>query len=331
MRIVKAFRTTLTHGFVVLLGLLGGSVSALALELDINWPAPTVGMQFYGLVKIADSTLIAVGEHSTVATLTARRDINDKVDVNLASVGDGGLTAVCAWPTGTLVVTAQDGSIWRRDDKEAWALAKTPKVNDIDQDGEPLFNCWCGKDGIGLVVGAFGTIFRTVDYGRKWSRISIDYDDDYHLYDVYQSREGVVIVGEAGRIYRSRDQGKNWVRDIAPYNGSLFKAVVAADGSELVFGLRGTILTRSANGGDWRVLRAAGQGEAYFAALVSQDGSSVLLGDATGNIDRLRGGKIENVTALFGRPSVMELVEVNGIYVVATTNGLSVLEMKSGY
>lgn len=329
MKPIKSF-CIVALTFSVTLGMPSRSVSATALEADIYRPEKAVGIQFYGLAKIAENTLIAVGEHGTVATLTVKRGQANETELDMASVGDGGLTAVCAWPTGTLVVTAQDGSIWRRDDKEAWALAKTPKVNDIDQDSEPLFNCWCGKDGIGLAAGAFGTIFRTVDYGREWSRISIDDDDDYHLYDVYQSREGVVIVGEAGRIYRSRDQGKNWVRDIAPYNGSLFKAMVTTDGSELAFGLRGTILTPSANGSDWRVLRAAGQGEAYFAALVSQDGSNVLLGDATGNIDRLRGGKIENVTALFGRPSVMEIVEVNGIYVVATTNGLSVLQMKSG-
>lgn len=325
MNPIKAFYTA-TLAFSVTLGVPGHFVSATALEAEIHRPEKAVGMEFYGLAKIAENAVIAVGEHGTVATLTVKRGQANEMELDMASIGNSGLTAVCTWPNGTLAMTAQDGSIWRRGDARGGAPANTLKVQDIDQE-RPLFNCWCGENGIGLAVGAFGTILRTVDYGREWLPIAVHDDDDYHLYDVYQSRGNVVIVGEAGRIYRSYDQGENWARDVTPYNGSLFKAVARADGAMLAFGLRGTVLARStAEADEWRVLRDAGPNEAYFAALQGDHG--MLLGGATGDIDRLRNGRLENVVKLPGRPSVMDFAEVNGLYVVATTDGLSVLKLK---
>ena len=206
----------------------------------------------------------------------------------------------------------------------AQVQAQTETAENTAMGREPLFNCWCGTDGIGLAVGAFGTALRTEDYGRHWAPVSVNDDDDYHLYDIYQNQDDVVIVGEAGRIYRSGDLGKSWRRDVSPYSGSLFNALVGTEGDAIALGLRGTILVRPGEAGEWRVLRAAGRSEAYFAAI--QDDDSVLLGGATGDIDRLRNGEIGHVFNLPGRPSVMELVEVDGLYLVVTTDGLSVLK-----
>jgi photosystem II stability/assembly factor-like uncharacterized protein len=302
-----------------------GVVSSGGRQTAIYMPEGTAGIQFYGAVTIVKDVVVAVGEHGTVATLTATGAFPGEMKLDLATLGSSALTAVCAWPNGVRVITSQDGAIWRSDDAGTWVLADSLTKKDSIRGGGPLFNCWCGEDGIGLAVGAFGTILRTDDYGRTWSPVSVNDDDDYHLYDICGSQDDVFIVGEAGRIYRSGDLGRNWTVDVSPYNGSIFNATVRADGDILAFGLRGTVLARSAEGNDWRVLSAAGGKEAYFAAI--RDGDSVLLGGADGDIDRLRNETIEHVFKLPGRPSVIDLTEVNGFFVVATTDGLSVLKL----
>lgn len=312
----------------VMLGVFSRVVLGTALAPETSWLSQSVGIPFYGLAKTGRDTLVAVGERGTVAKLTVDKRLPSGVRLALTTVGQSGLTGLCAWRNGTLAMTGQDGAIWRTDDGEAWARAITSRsregARDKAQASDPLFNCWCGDEGVGIAVGAFGKILRTVNYGRDWSTASVQDDDDYHLYDVFQNRGGMLIVGEAGRIYRSGDAGESWLRDVSPYKGSLFKGLSIANGSALAFGLRGTILARSAEDGDWRVVRAAGRNEPYFAAVEADQG--VLLGGATGDIDRLRDEKIESFIKIPGRPSVMGIAKFNGDYLVATTHGLSVIK-----
>lgn len=312
----------------VVLSIFSCVVSGTALSSETSWLSQSVGISFYGLARTNSDTLVAVGERGTVVKLTVDRTPPSGVRFALTTVGQSGLTGLCAWRDGTLAMTGQDGTIWRSNDGDSWTRAMIVRSRegavDEAQASEPLFNCWCGDDGVGIAVGAFGKILRTVNYGRDWSTASVQDDDDYHLYDVFQNRGDLIIIGEAGRIYRSGDNGQSWLREVSPYNGSLFSGLSIINGSVLAFGLRGTVLERSPEDGDWRVVRAAGQIEPYFAAV--EAGQDVLLGSATGDIDGRHEEKIENVIKIPGRPSVMGIAKFNGGYLLATTHGLSIIK-----
>lgn len=312
----------------VVLSIFSSVVSGAAFSSETSWLSQSVGISFYGLVTTNRDTLIAVGERGTVVKLTVDQTLPPGVRLALTTVGQSGLTGLCAWRDSTLAMTGQDGAIWRSNDGGSWTRAMIFRSRegavDEAQASEPLFSCWCGDDGVGIAVGAFGKILRTVNYGKEWSTVSVQDEDDYHLYDVFQNQGKLIIIGEAGRIYRSGDNGQSWLREVSPYNGSLFTGLSVTNGSVLAFGLRGTVLERSAEDGNWRVLRAAGQNEPYFAAV--EAGQGVLLGSATGDIDALHEKKIENVIKIPGRPSVMGIAKFNGGYLLATTHGLSIIK-----
>lgn len=101
---------------------------------------------------------------------------------------------------------------------------------------------------VGLAVGAYGTILRTVDGGDSWSvhNDAIDNIIGNHINKLVSGPNGeLILVGEAGLLARSDDQGETFEMLDSPYHGSLFGAVFDELGQLWIYGLRGNVYVTS--------------------------------------------------------------------------------------
>lgn len=113
--------------------------------------------------------------------------------------------------------------------------------------------------GLGVAVGAFGTVLRTEDGGLSWRAVDIDWEEfspsgyEPHVYDVHiDERDRVTLVGEFGMVLRSRDGGRNW-QLLHSGDASLFALQV--DGSTaFAVGQDGTVLRSRDEGVSWTEL-----------------------------------------------------------------------------
>lgn len=115
----------------------------------------------------------------------------------------------------------------------------------------PFMDVWFKNEQEGLIVGAFGMIFRTEDGGRNWVAMNraIDNPAGFHYYGLVKTDSCLLLVGEAGSIYRSIDQGRHWEKLLSPYEGSLFGICADPGGDKAIaVGLRGNAVVITDNG-----------------------------------------------------------------------------------
>jgi photosystem II stability/assembly factor-like uncharacterized protein len=113
--------------------------------------------------------------------------------------------------------------------------------------------------GLGIAVGAFGTVLRTEDGGFSWKVVDIDWEkffpsgEEPHVYDVHiHVDDRVTLVGEFGMVLRSDDGGRSW-RLLRSGDASLFALKV--DGSTaFAVGQDGTVLRSLDEGESWKEL-----------------------------------------------------------------------------
>jgi photosystem II stability/assembly factor-like uncharacterized protein len=222
----------------------------------------------------------------------------------IVAVGDGG----------TIALTDDDGSTWRRaaappaplltavtfaDAKHGWAVGHDTVILATTDGGEtwalqysapaeqrPLLSVLFLDAQRGITVGAYGAYLETTDGGGTWNARKV-IAEDKHLNAIVSlpssaSVGGVprlLIFGEEGTILASANEGRDWKKVASPYKGSLFGAVVAGDGAVLAFGLRGKIY-RSADGGEtWSAVENASTAS-LMGGVRLPDGAIVLAGGA---------------------------------------------------
>ncbi len=96
-----------------------------------------------------------------------------------------------------------------------------------------------------LIVGDFGSVFRSSDGGKSWTKeFVVDKDFDRHLYDILISEYGNFIVGESGTVLFQDDNSNQWEQVEIPYAGSFFGGIIQDD-TIYFFGMRGNILSTS--------------------------------------------------------------------------------------
>lgn len=140
----------------------------------------------------------------------------------------------------------------------------------------------------GFVVGAFNTVFRTMDGGRSWEPLFARTDNPNisHLYALAQHRGEVYAAGERGLLLRWDRAGERFAALASPYGGSFFGLLDTGD-ELLAYGLRGNLFASADGGASWRklatpapdsVVGGASLGAGRYA-LVTR-GGRVLLGGA---------------------------------------------------
>src|SRR3989442_9501349 len=95
----------------------------------------------------------------------------------------------------------------------------------------------------GIVVGAYGLIFATVDGGTTWQSWldRVDNPNGLHFYAIGADGDTVYLAGEQGLFARSADGGKSFARLATPYRGTYFALAAWPEGDLVLAGLRGNV------------------------------------------------------------------------------------------
>jgi photosystem II stability/assembly factor-like uncharacterized protein len=139
--------------------------------------------------------------------------------------------------------------------EDATYSLKDAKVAVQEGPTKPFMDVWFADENHGVIVGAFGMIFRTEDGGKTWTAQfhRIENSQGYHFNGLAATREALLLVGETGILYRSPDQGKTWEKLPSPYDGSLFGIVSDPAGDRAIaVGLRGNIVETLDDGATWQ-------------------------------------------------------------------------------
>jgi photosystem II stability/assembly factor-like uncharacterized protein len=195
----------------------------------------------FGVNASADG-LIAVGGAGQISSskdgVTWQRINVDLAGRSLLAVSDVGGNAIAVGQQGVIVLRNAD----------TWQEQESPTT-------ERLFSV--AQDGAGFVIaaGGFGTVLRSVDSGKSWEKLLIDWQAligqsyEPHVYNVTVDDQGrAYMAGEFGMIARSDDQGKSW-QALHSGDESLFGLAIGDRGLAYAVGQSGTIL-RSLDGGD---------------------------------------------------------------------------------
>lgn len=154
---------------------------------------------------------------------------------------------------------------------------------------------WSPQDG--LVVGAYGSILRTRDGGKRWQSVrgNLANPKGRHLYSVQRSGEQLYIVGEQGLVFRSHDAGEHFEALSTPYRGTFFGLQAQPGGVLLAYGLRGNVWRSSDDGQNWQAL-TTGQPITVTAGTLDADGRVVLV-DEGGRVLRQHGNGLKALRA----------------------------------
>lgn len=186
--------------------------------------------------------LIAVGGGGQIST---SKDGSTWQRVNIGLAGRS-LLAVSE-VGGNAIAVGQQGAIVRRNG-EKWQEQKSPTK-------ERLFAV--AQDGNGFVIasGGFGTLIRSLDSGKSWQKLTIDWPAligqsyEPHVYNVTLDARGrAYMAGEFGMIARSEDRGETW-QALNSGDESLFGLAFGERDLAYAVGQSGTIL-RSQDGGE---------------------------------------------------------------------------------
>jgi photosystem II stability/assembly factor-like uncharacterized protein len=132
-------------------------------------------------------------------------------------------------------------------------------------------------DGKLLVVGESGTLAKSSDNGKSWSRIASPYKGSY--FGVVQAKDGSVIVhGMRGRIYRSGPNLDNFVQIENKSVATLMGSTVFPDGAVVLAGLAGTLLISNDAGASFTA-QPTGTTKAFSGVVLGGPNAAVLIGE----------------------------------------------------
>jgi photosystem II stability/assembly factor-like uncharacterized protein len=106
---------------------------------------------------------------------------------------------------------------------------------------KPFLDVAFTNEEVGIIVGAYGLIFHTMDGGKTWASWinRIDNPKGFHFYNLQVDRNLIYLAGEQGLFCFSDDGGQSFRRITTPYRGSFFTSTLSKSGKLLIAGLRG--------------------------------------------------------------------------------------------
>jgi photosystem II stability/assembly factor-like uncharacterized protein len=149
-----------------------------------------------------------------------------------------------------------------------------------DGPDKPFLSIHFQSDRQGLVVGAYGLVYKTADGGQTWQpwQDHLDNPDGQHLYAITSHGDRLLLAGEQGYFARSSDSGERFARQKTSYAGTLF-GLETRDGIHLVaYGLRGNAVFSPDAGGSWEAVKTGVVG-AIDGSCVLQSGQYVFVTD----------------------------------------------------
>jgi photosystem II stability/assembly factor-like uncharacterized protein len=172
----------------------------------------------------------------------------------------------------------------------------------------PFLDVLFDASGNGFVVGAFGMILHSRDFGASWEPWVERSENDrrMHLYGLAEHAGTFYVSGEQGLLMRLDVPSQRFVQVQTPYSGTYF-GVRAVDGLLLAHGLRGNLFASRDGGGSWEKIET-GLGSSLVSTVeqggqlivVSQSGQMVALDRHSLAVTPLRtqrGGEVYGASA----------------------------------
>ncbi len=191
---------------------------------------------------------------------------------------------------------------------------------------KPLLDVLFWSRDEGVVVGAYGFVFKTEDGGKTWTNLgpNMDNPDRFHLNAITRIKGGTLLVaGEAGVLFRSTDQGESWESIDSPYDGSFFGvSPTGEEGEALAFGLRGNLFRSTDDGVSWEPLDSNTEstlmGASYDGSrgitIVGNSGSVLTSSDGGMTfIETIRENRLGNVSVVHISKDRLVMVGENGV------------------
>ncbi len=279
-------------------------------------------------VTRAGSRLVAVGERGIVIFSDDAGDTWHQADVPVGAT----LTTVvftapdqgwAAGHSGVVLHTTDKGQSWQRQlegvaaaqmaletaraaaarlpsqDKAAARLVKNAELLVADGPDKPFLDLYFANAQEGIVIGAYGLIFRTSDGGQSWQCLmdQVDNPRGLHLYAIRASGEYLYIAGEQGLFLVSRDRGQSFQQMQTPYNGTFFDLVVTSAGDVVIVGLRGNAFWSADHGATFNPTRVPVE-VSFTAAGHLEDGTLLFANQAGMLLSSRDGGRSMQMTAM---------------------------------
>lgn len=209
--------------------------------------------------------------------------------------------------------------------------ATRERVERLQQDGpdKPLLNLHFTDASKGLVVGAYGLAFETLDGGRQWRPLlggDLPNPEERHLYAVHERADGLYLAGEQGLMWR-RAPGQSLFQPLkTPFQSTVFDLASGDDGSLLALGLGGKLHRSTDQGQTWSSSEPAGKAALTTSAKVP--GGLVLAGEAGQLLLSSDGGASFQPLAAQGFPTA-GMVATPGQLVAVGPLGIHVFPLSS--
>ena len=224
--------------------------------------------------------------------------------------------------------TARVGGWARRDDSADRDAGETwRQVHAAPDEQKPLFAVWFESAEHGIAVGAYSSLYETLDGGNSWHPLA-RFEGDRHFNGLAGGPDGkVFLVGESGLIVRSDDAGRSWKTVSSPYKGSYFGVLRLGESGWLVFGLRGNVFHSSDDGEHWNPVHPAGAQAGLMGGTLLPDGGVLLVGrDGTLLESRDRGSSFTARHVPDSKALAAALSLPSGVRVVVGEGGATRLE-----
>lgn len=279
-------------------------------------------------VTRAGSRLVAVGERGIIIFSDDSGQTWQQADVPVSTT----LTAVFfstpekGWTvghSGVVLHTMDGGRTWRRQfdgvaaarlaletarnaearmqsqDKAAKQLVRNAQLLVADGPDKPLLDLYFENDREGIVVGAYGLIFKTTDGGQSWQCLMdrVENPRGLHLYAIRASGDHIYIAGEQGLFLVSRDRGHSFQQVQTPYNGTFFDLEVTSSGDVVIVGLRGNAFWSADHGATFNPSRVPVE-VSFSAATRLEDGTLLFANQAGMLLSSRDGGRSMQMTEL---------------------------------
>lgn len=198
-----------------------------------------------------------------------------------------------------------------------------------DRSTKPLLDLWFKNEKEGLVIGAYGMIFKTLDGGNTWLSWSshVENPDRFHLNSITQIDENrLMIVGEAGLMLRTQDAGETWTQMLSPYDGSFFGVMNLSNDIQLAFGLRGNLARSDNFGSSWRLVDTHTQ-QTLMGATDHLGRIAYIVGNGGVFLKGIDSGRKWESKTRDDRSSASAVIETRkGDFVMVGENGVEILD-----
>lgn len=209
-------------------------------------PAPVIEARdlFYSTVAAGDGVLWAAGSHGKIIRSedagASWRAQASNVNVHLKGLAAWDEEkAIAVGNKYTIVRTVDGGNTWEK-------VALPDNMRDVK-----LLKTRTGaRPGDAIVVGEFGTVLATFDYGQSWVPASTGADVSWNDGAMLSEQEWV-LVGEFGQILQTEDAGANWTQIESPVESSLNAVWFRDVMNGVAVGTEGVVLVTSDGGKTW--------------------------------------------------------------------------------